>query len=122
MKALIVDDEEISRNMLELFLIKMGISVYIAKSGEEALEKLSELKPDFCFLDLVMPGKDGFSVAKELKEKFPECPIIFISGLCEKEIIKKGISIGDEYITKPINFSNLQGVVNSTIKKILAKR
>lgn len=74
-RALVVDDSSTSRMLLTKILRKMDIHCEQASSGEDALSHLAWYKPDFIFLDHLMPGMDGFQVLKKLKENIETCDI-----------------------------------------------
>ena len=77
--------------------------VDIAKNGEEAITKISEVNPDVVLLDVVMPKMDGFEVLRTIKEKnmISQTPVILLSNLGQKEDIERGLKLGArDYIVK----------------------
>ncbi len=102
-KILIVDDDDF---LLEMYAIKFkeaGFLVDIAKNGEEAITKISEVNPDVVLLDVVMPKMDGFEVLRTIKEKnmISQTPVILLSNLGQKEDIERGLKLGArDYIVK----------------------
>ena len=117
-RILIVDDEPHLVRSLSFILAKEGYDVVNAGDGEEALQKVSEQKPDLMFLDIMMPKMNGYEVCETLR-KIPELKDIYIIILSAKgwEIDKaKALSVGaDEFMSKP--FSPLDVV--SKVKKAL---
>ena len=78
-RVLVVDDQVRVTKFIEIDLKIRGYEPYIANSGERALELVNSIKPDIVFLDMVMPGVDGFQVLKELR-KFSNLPVIAFSA------------------------------------------
>ena len=104
---LIVDDEAMNLKILSNILLS-EYTVLTAKSGEEAIEKAREYRPDLILLDIIMPGMDGYETLVEIKkcETIKNTPVIIITGLNSIEDEEKGLSLNAvDYITKP--FSNI---------------
>lgn len=104
-KVLIIDDDLFLLEMYSIKFQEAGFDLEIAKSGEEALEKLSnkEYAPEIILLDVLMPNLDGFEFLKNIKENHiaPGTKIIILSNLSQKEDIEKGIELGaDDYLIK----------------------
>lgn len=103
--VLIVDDVPDNLSLLHDALDEGGYTVLVATNGERALELAHEAQPDVVLLDAVMPGLDGFEVARRLKAA-PETshvPIIFMTGLAETEHVLAAFAAGGiDYVTKPI--------------------
>ena len=103
--VLIVDDVQDSLAVLHDALDESGYTVLIASSGEAALRRAAQALPDVVLLDAMMPGMDGFEVARRLKSA-PETahiPIIFMTGLTETEYLVAALEAGGvDYVTKPI--------------------
>jgi two-component system response regulator ResD len=103
MKILIVDDEERIRRLLKMYLEKENYVIEEAEDGEEALEKALVNHYDLILLDLMMPGKDGMEVCKELREK-KATPIIMLTAKGEEINRVQGFEAGtDDYIVKPFS-------------------
>jgi len=83
-RILLVEDEEIMVDLLQRKLLKEGYEVFVARDGEEGLEKMKEMepKPDLILLDIIMPKMGGFEVMEEMKkdEKLKDIPVIVISN------------------------------------------
>ncbi|UUZ74849.1 response regulator [Polaromonas sp. P1(28)-13] len=103
--VLIVDDVPDNLSVLHDALDESGYTVLVATSGEAALQRAQQALPDIVLLDAMMPGMDGFEVAKRLKA-MPETahiPIIFMTGLTETEYLVAALEAGGvDYVTKPI--------------------
>ena len=103
--VLIVDDVPDNLSVLHDALDESGYTVLVATSGEAALQRALQAVPDIVLLDAMMPGMDGFEVAKRLKA-MPETahiPIIFMTGLTETEHLVAALEAGGvDYVTKPI--------------------
>jgi CheY-like chemotaxis protein/DNA-binding CsgD family transcriptional regulator len=103
--VLIVDDVPDNLSVLHDALDESGYSVLVATSGEAALQRARQALPDIVLLDAVMPGMDGFEVARQLKAmpQTAHIPIIFMTGLLETEYLVAALQAGGvDYVTKPI--------------------
>jgi two-component system cell cycle response regulator len=113
---LVVDDLAINRKLLEVKLLSEYYIVLTAKTAERALEILKTNKIDIILLDIMMPGIDGISACRKIKEDLKLCyiPIILITALSETEDRVRGFEAGaDEFLTKPINDIELFARVKS---------
>ena len=103
--VLIVDDVPDNLSLLHDALDEAGYTVLVATHGEAALQRASQSVPDIILLDALMPGMDGFEVARRLKAQ-PETshiPIVFMTGLTETEHVVAAFEAGGvDYVTKPI--------------------
>jgi two-component system response regulator AtoC len=108
---LIVEDEEIARNVLELILQKYFTRVYTAGNGKEGLEMAEKLSPDLIIADLAMPVIDGFVMLKELEAREPVRPVLIVTAYrAEAE------KCGDYRILhKPVNKKELMEAVSSNL-------
>ncbi len=116
--ALIVDDSSTERKILTSYLQELGINVSIAETGEEALEKISGNKPDLVVLDVVLPGKSGFEVCREIKsgENTNKIPIIMCSTKGSEMDKFWGMKQGaDAYIPKPVDKEEFISAVRKLI-------
>lgn len=103
---LIVDDEEDVLELVRYNFAKEGYGTITATSGEDALTKVMTKKPDIVILDLMLPGIDGLSVCKKLKNSSitENIPIIMLTAKGEEADIVTGLELGaDDYITKPFS-------------------
>ena len=103
--VLIVDDVPENLSLLHDALDETGYTVLVATNGESALQRARQSLPDVVLLDAVMPGMDGFEVARRLKADFVthHIPIVFMTGLTETEHVVAAFAAGGaDYVTKPI--------------------
>ena len=104
-RVLIVDDVPDNLSLLHDALDEAGYAVLVATDGESALQRAAQASPDIVLLDAVMPGMDGFEVARRLKAD-PDTapiPIVFMTGLSETEHVVAAFAAGGtDYVTKPI--------------------
>jgi len=103
--VLIVDDVPDNLAVLHDALDESGYTVLVATHGEGALQRAREARPDIVLLDAVMPGMDGFEVARRLKagDETAHMPIIFMTGLTETEHVVRAFEAGGiDYVNKPI--------------------
>lgn len=102
-KILIVDDEERIRRLLKMYLERENFAIDEAADGNTALDKALTVDYDCIILDLMMPGKDGIEVCKELREK-KATPVIMLTAKGEEANRVQGFEVGaDDYIVKPFS-------------------
>lgn len=109
-RVLIADDNEINITILRGILEKKSFKIIEATNGIQAYEEIQKELPDLILLDIMMPGMDGFEVARLVKKnpKLKHIPILFISALDDKENIIKGFEHGgQDYVSKPFNKDEL---------------
>jgi len=116
---LIVDDLPENVLVVEKTLQKEGYQTEIATSGNEAIERIANIKPDLILLDVLMPNMNGFKVCEIIKSN-PEnktIPIIFLTALHEPHYIVEGLKVGGvDFISKPFNLTELLARVQTHIK------
>jgi len=103
--VLVVDDSPETLRLLTDALEEAGMTVLVAREGEHALSIVERILPDVILMDALMPGADGFTTCRKLKQKptLAHVPIIFMTGLTDTEHIIQGLEAGGvDYITKPI--------------------
>ena len=114
---LVVDDDDRIRNLLKDYLNDNNFLTSSAKDGNEALEKISVFEFDLIVLDVMMPGKSGFELTKEIK-KNNDIPVILLTAKGEVENRIKGLEYGaDDYLGKPFEPKELLLRINNIIKK-----
>ena len=114
---LVVDDDERIRNLLSQYLIKEGFIVSTASGAEEARKKIQLLKFDLIILDIMMPGDDGLTLTKEIRDN-SDIPIILLTARSGTDSKIEGLEIGaDDYLTKPFNPKELLLRVLSILKR-----
>jgi len=116
---LIVDDNEQNLELLQAYLEDVACETIAAYDGVEALEKVSEIRPDLILLDIMMPKMSGFEVCKRLKNdpKNADIPVIMVTALNEFGDIERGIDSGtDDFLSKPVNKLELLTRVKTMLK------
>jgi len=118
-KILLVEDDINFGSILKEYLGLNDYIVTLAKNGIEGFEKFKKEKFDLCILDVMMPYKDGFTLAKEIREENSVVPIFFLTAKHLKEDVLKGFKVGaDDYMTKPFDSE----VLLAKIKAILNRK
>ena len=103
-QLLLVEDDENLGYILKEYLQMNGFDVDWAKDGQEGLSRVRDGNYNLCILDIMMPKKDGFTLAKEIKELNKELPFIFLTAKTLKVDKLKGFDLGaDDYIVKPVD-------------------
>ena len=116
--VLIIDDEEEIRESIEMLLTSEGLSTDTAADGEEGLKKIEENLYDAVLLDLMLPGKSGMEVQKDIKRIDPTLPVIIITAIGALETAVTAIKEGSfDYVTKPWNNEKLVVIVRNAIKQ-----
>ncbi len=115
---LVIDDEEIMREILETLLVREGYTVRLASNGAEGLELAKSLPFDAVVVDMMMPGIDGLQVLDELRKHDDELPIIMITAYASMEnaiaAMKKGAF---DYITKPFKNDEVLVVLRNAVER-----
>jgi len=101
---LVVDDEELIRNLVVTFLSRLGHSCFTAIDGVDALNKMKENRIDVVITDVKMPNMDGIVLTSEISKQYPECPIMVMTAFDEEYSAGTAISVGArEFIKKPFS-------------------
>ncbi len=117
-RVLVVDDERSISELLTVALRYEGFEVASAADGNEALERWEEFRPELIVLDVMMPGLDGFEVAKRLGERRNEAPIIFLTARDTTDDKIRGLTIGgDDYVTKPFSIEELVARIRAILRR-----
>ncbi|MDO8966611.1 MAG: response regulator transcription factor [Algoriphagus sp.] len=107
-KLLVVEDDPNLGDILKEYLEMKGYEPTLCRDGEEGWNKFKKDKYDLCLLDIMMPKKDGFTLAKEIKKVQENLPILFLTAKNQKDDIIEGLKIGaDDYLTKPFSMEEL---------------
>ena len=115
---LIIDDEEEIRESIEILLTSEGLTTETAATGEEGLKKIEENLYDAVLLDLMLPGKSGMEIQKEIKRVDPTLPVVIITAIGTVETAVAAIKDGAyDYVTKPWNNEKLLVIINNAIKQ-----
>lgn len=117
-KILLVEDDQNFGAILKDYLMLNDFEVTLAKNGMEGFEKFKKDTYDLCILDVMMPYKDGYTLAKEIREKNKEVPIIFLTAKSMKEDVLKGYKVGaDDYLNKPFDSEVLLMKIKAIIQR-----
>lgn len=114
---LVVDDEKPIADILEFNLKKEGYEVHVAYDGDDAVELIYDIQPDIVLLDIMLPGRDGMEVCREVRKKY-DMPIIMLTAK-DSEIDKVlGLELGaDDYVTKPFSTRELIARVKANLRR-----
>jgi len=116
-KIMIVDDEPDIREIVKYNMEKEGYQVIEASDGEEAIELIKN-HPDLIILDIMMTGKDGYEVCREVREAGNNIPIIFLTAMDREFDEVKGLEIGgDDFLTKPFSPKKLIARVKAVLRR-----
>lgn len=124
-RVLIVDDVPDNLALLHDALDEAGYTVLVAFNGEAALESAAQMPPDVVVLDALMPGLDGFEVARRLKAdpRSAAAPIIFMTGLTDTEHVEAAFAAGGvDYVTKPIRPREVLARIAAHLRSARAQR
>jgi len=117
-KLLLAEDDENLGMLLQNYLKAKGFDADWFTNGDLAYKAYKRAKYDFCVLDVMMPVKDGFTLAKEIREIDRDVPIIFLTAKSMKEDIYEGFTIGaDDYLTKPFNMDELVFRIEAILRR-----
>lgn len=115
-KALVVDDELSNRVILRALLKKLGYTVVEAKDGAESVRRFTDERPDVVFMDVMMPGMDGYEATGRIKSLSGDrfVPIIFLTALTDEDALVKCIEAGgDDFLTKPFSHTILRSKIQA---------
>src|SRR5262249_1459993 len=116
--VLIIDDEEEIRESIEILLTSEGLTIETASNGEDGLKKIEDRSYDAVLLDLMLPGRSGMEVQKDIKRIDPTLPVVIITAIGAVETAVAAIKDGSyDYITKPWNNEKLVVIVTNAIKQ-----
>lgn len=121
--AMVVDDSQPVRKQLEIELKMLGANVEVAENGEQALQLTKDKDFDIIFLDVVMPGMDGYKVCKVLKkdQRSKNTPVIMLTGKSSPfDKVKGTLSGCDTYLTKPLEHEEFQSITKKYIPQVNA--
>ncbi|MGL5081330.1 MAG: adenylate/guanylate cyclase domain-containing protein [Microcoleaceae cyanobacterium] len=118
--VLIVDDNEVNRDLLSRRVKREGYQVKVAVNGFEALEMMQSQEPDLVLLDIMMPGMNGYQVLETMKQdvKLRYVPVVMISAVTDIESVIRCIELGaEDYLPKPFNPVLLRARINACLEK-----
>ena len=117
--VLVVEDEDDLASLVEVNLDLAGYSVVLAENGERALEIIADDPPDLVLLDVMMPGIDGWTVLRHIKEDeaTQDLPVVMLTALTEeRDLIRGHLQGAIEYVTKPFEMRRLLGAVEAALR------
>ncbi|MEE8578212.1 MAG: response regulator [candidate division Zixibacteria bacterium] len=121
--VLVVDDEEMMRNLLDKILSREGFRILTAADGVYALEMLEKEEVDLIISDMKMPRMTGFELLKQVKEQHPNIGVIIMTAYGDTYTVKDALLLGaDEYITKPFKSYEISLVVERAYWRLLSSR
>ena len=122
-KIMLCEDDENLGMLLREYLQAKGFSAELYPDGEAGYRAFMKQKYDICILDVMMPKKDGFTLAQEIRQANADVPIIFLTAKQLKEDILEGFKIGaDDYITKPLSMEELVFRVEAILRRVRGKK
>lgn len=118
-KILVIDDEKSTLSMCRLFFGAYGYQVFTAENAEIGLEIFEREKPPIVMTDIKMPGPDGFSLLKKIKEIAPETGVIVVTGHGDKELADKAYELkASAFLNKPLNTDEIEAALKKAEKKL----
>ena len=123
LSVLLCEDDENLGMLLREYLNAKGYAAELYPDGEAGYKAFLMNKYDMCVLDVMMPKKDGFTLAQEIRQTNTEIPIVFLTAKTLKEDVLEGFKIGaDDYLTKPFSMEELTFRIEAIMRRIHGKR
>ena len=123
LKILLCEDDENLGMLLREYLNAKGYDTDLCADGDAGYKSFTKFHYDICVLDVMMPKKDGFTLAKEIRELNSEVPIIFLTAKTMKEDVQEGFKIGaDDYIPKPFSMEELTLRIEAILRRVRGKK
>ncbi|MBL7858502.1 MAG: response regulator transcription factor [Cyclobacteriaceae bacterium] len=122
-KILYVEDEPFLGRIVKESLESRDYEVYMVSDGKDALAVFTQHQPHICVLDIMLPGKDGYAIAQDIRQINPVIPIIFVTAKTQTEDLLKGFEAGgNDYIRKPFSMEELIVRVNNLLHLAQSKK
>jgi DNA-binding response OmpR family regulator len=122
-KIFLCEDDENLGMLLKEYLQTKDFAVDLFPDGEAGFKAFPNSKYDLCILDVMMPKKDGFALAQDIRKMDPEVPIIFLTAKSMKDDVLEGFKVGaDDYLTKPFNMQELLLRIEAILRRINGKK
>ena len=122
LKILVVDDEQVMRDLFTRVLKLKGYTVTTVESGKEALKKIKEEEFDIAFVDIVMPEMDGVETFRAMKKANPKVHVVMMTGFAVEDKIKAAMQNGAiDYLYKPFDIVEIMTVIGKVEKKAKLK-
>ena len=123
LSVLLCEDDENLGMLLREYLNAKGYEAELYPDGEAGYKAFLTNKYDLCVLDVMMPKKDGFTLAQEIRQNSSEVPIIFLTAKTLKEDVLEGFKLGaDDYLTKPFSMEELTFRIEAIMRRIKGKK
>ena len=123
LKILLCEDDENLGMLLREYLQAKGFQAVLCQDGEVGYREFTKSKFDIAVLDVMMPKKDGFTLAQEIRQVNAEIPIIFLTARTLKDDSREGFKIGaDDYITKPFSMEELGFRIEAILRRVRGKK
>jgi DNA-binding response OmpR family regulator len=107
-RILYVEDELFLGKIVKESLESRGYTVWMETDGARVMALYKQSKPDICVLDVMLPNKDGFEIAEEIRRQDPETPLIFLTAKTQTQDLVKGFQLGgNDYLRKPFSMEEL---------------
>ncbi len=118
-KILLAEDDQNLGTILKSYLEAKSYPTVLCINGKEAWEAFKHQDFDFCIIDVMMPLKDGFSLAKDIRRENSKVPILFLTAKAMQEDILKGFNAGgDDYLTKPFSMEVLLARIQAILRRV----
>lgn len=122
-RILLVEDDSNLGELLNEYLIAKGYDSTLKKNGQQGFDEFLKNRYDLCIFDVMMPVKDGFTLAKEIRRINTEIPIIFLTAKNLKQDTIEGLKIGaDDYVTKPFSMEELVLRIQAILRRTRAEK
>jgi DNA-binding response OmpR family regulator len=119
LKVLLAEDDKNLGAVLKAYLEAKGYHTTLCINGKEAFDIFNKKKIDFCILDVMMPVKDGFTLAQEIRRLDKQIPILFLTAKSLQEDKIKGFELGgDDYLTKPFSMEELLMRMKAILRRV----
>ncbi|MDO6434422.1 response regulator transcription factor [Flavitalea sp. BT771] len=116
-KVLYVEDELFLGKIVKESLESRGFEVVMENDGAKVLPSFTKLRPDVCVLDVMLPNKDGFEIAEEIRGLDKEVPILFVTAKGRTEDVVRGFTLGgNDYIRKPFSMEEMIVRIHNTLR------
>ncbi|MHB1775134.1 MAG: response regulator transcription factor [Acidimicrobiales bacterium] len=116
-KILVVDDEPYITDLLSAALRFEGFAVEVAPTGNDALQMVRAFRPDLVMLDVMLPDLEGIEVCRRLRAGGDRVPVVFLTARDATEDKVAGLTMGDDYVTKPFSLDELVARVRAVLRR-----
>ena len=118
-KIFFCEDDDNLGLLLKEYLDTKGFETHLFRDGEEGLHNFEKTEYDLCILDVMMPRKDGFTLARDIRAINTMVPIIFLTAKTEKGDVLHGFEVGaDDYVTKPFSLDELLARIEAILRRV----